>query len=35
MHNLFYINANPYIRFGYGCSETDNEIADKYGIIDH
>ena len=34
MHNLIYIKENPYIRFGYGYSETDNEIADKYGIID-
>ena len=34
MHNLIYIKENPYIRFGYGYSEIDNEIADKYGIID-
>lgn len=34
MHNLLYINKNPYIRFGYGYSEIDNRIADKYGIID-
>ena len=34
MYNLLYINENPYIRFGYGYSEIDNIIADKYGIID-
>ena len=34
MHNLLYINENPYIRFVYGYSEIDNIIADKYGIID-
>ena len=33
IHNLLYINENPYIRFGYDYSEIDNEIADKYGII--
>ena len=34
MHCLLYINENQYIKFGYDYSETDNEIADKYGIID-
>lgn len=34
MYCLLYIKENPYIRFGYDYSETDNRIANEYGIID-
>lgn len=29
MHNLMYIKENPYIMFGYDCSDIDIKIDDS------